>query len=392
MSAPARTLPRYPIYVPSKGRAQTAQTAKFLTADGIPFRLVVEEPEADEYRARWPAAEVLVLPFQDQGTVVPARNWIADHAAATGADRHWQLDDNIWGIRRLWRGRRLKCHAGTGLRVCEDFTDRYENIAVAGLNYLMFVQDSTERPFYVNVHVYSCCLIDHRLPFRWRGRYNEDTDLCLQALSAGYCTVALNVFMAHKQRTMTKAGGNTAELYGGDGRAHMARALERRWPYVVETRRRFSRPQHVIRDGWRGFDTPLIRRTGHRLGRPPRGGRVRAGAGPDGAVHERADGDHLPGLARHRVASVDQWRPCSPRVSSWSIVPRGTLTRTGTIPPPSRPLPSARTWPAQAIRTGSRSWTKASADSSRVPGSRRRRGPGGPQSGRLRSGTGASAR
>ena len=260
MSDPPRTLPRYPVYVPSKGRFANCMTAKFLTADRVPFRLVVEEPEADEYARRYPAADLLVLPFRDAG-LLAARNWIADHAAESGADRHWQLDDNIWGVRRLWRGRRLKCHSGVGLRVCEDFTDRYENVAVSGLNYLMFVQDSTERPYYTNVHVYSCSLIDHRLPFRWRLRYNDDTDLCLQVLAAGYCTVALNVFMAHKQRTMVSAGGNTDDLYRGDGRAVMARSLERRWPYVVQTRRRFSRPQHVIRDGWRGFDTPLVRRS-----------------------------------------------------------------------------------------------------------------------------------
>jgi len=50
------------------------------------------------------------------------------------------------------------------------------------------------------------------------------------------------------------------ELYQGDGRLRMARSLEREWPYVVETKRRFKRPQHVIRYTWGHFDTPLIRR------------------------------------------------------------------------------------------------------------------------------------
>ena len=55
-------------------------------------------------------------------------------------------------------------------------------------------------------------------------------------------------------------GGNTAELYQGDGRLRMARSLERVWPYVVETKRRFKRPQHHIKYSWRNFDTQLIRR------------------------------------------------------------------------------------------------------------------------------------
>ena len=60
---------------------------------------------------------------------------------------------------------------------------------------------------------------------------------------------------------MTMKGGNMAQLYQGDGRLTMARSLERVWPGVVSTNRRFGRPQHVVKNSWRNFDTPLIRRT-----------------------------------------------------------------------------------------------------------------------------------
>ena len=56
---------------------------------------------------------------------------------------------------------------------------------------------------------------------------------------------------------MKMGGGNTSELYYGDGRLKMARSLERLWPGVVKTKRRFRRPQHVVFDQWRRFDTPL---------------------------------------------------------------------------------------------------------------------------------------
>ena len=55
-------------------------------------------------------------------------------------------------------------------------------------------------------------------------------------------------------------GGNSAQLYQGDGRTTMARSLERVWPGVVTTDRRFGRPQHVVADSWRKFDTQLIRK------------------------------------------------------------------------------------------------------------------------------------
>lgn len=255
MTAP---LPQYPIYVPSKGRADRGHTAQWLTNDGVPFHLVVEPQEEDAYRAAFPEASVLVLPFRDHGSVVPARNWIAEHATAQGVARHWQIDDNIRGTYRLNRGLIVPIAGGAALRICEAFTDRYTNIAVSGLNYEMFVTEDTARPYWLNHHVYSTSLIDHRLPFRWRGRYNEDTDLCLQVLTAGYCTVALNAVVAWKLPTMKVSGGNTEELYQGDGRAHMARALERQWPKVVTTKRRFGRPQHYVR--WSMFRQPLIRR------------------------------------------------------------------------------------------------------------------------------------
>lgn len=262
-----RVMPKYPIYVPSKGRAESCHTARLFERDAVPYRLVVEEAEADEYATRYPHAEILVLPFSDMGSVVPARNWIVDHAHAEGTGRHWQWDDNIRHVFRLWKGERVLCRAGFGIRAVEDFTDRYANVAIAGMNYKMFVPPATATPFYHNVHVYSCSLLSHEMPYRWRGIYNEDTDLCLQALSSGeWCTLLVNVFMADKLRTMTMKGGNTDELYGSeyDGRLRMARSLERKWPGVVTTGRRFERPQHVVKDSWRKFDTPLVRRKGAR--------------------------------------------------------------------------------------------------------------------------------
>jgi hypothetical protein len=250
--------PRWPVYVISKGRAENGLTAKFLIADGVPFKLVVEPQEFDAYAKQFGAERVLVLPFSNLGLGgIPARNWCWEHAKAAGAERHWILDDNIRYLIRMFRGQRIRCDAGTAFCVVEDFVDRYTNVAIAGMNYSMFGVSTSLPPYQLNCHVYSCLLIDNALPQRWRGRYNEDTDLCLQVLSAGLCTVLVNAFMIYKMRTMTMKGGNAADLYRGDGRLRMARSLERVWPYVVTTGRRFKRPQHIVRDAWRTFDTPL---------------------------------------------------------------------------------------------------------------------------------------
>jgi len=252
-------LPRYPIYIPSKGRAAKFLTAKVLMRDDVPFVAVVEPQEAAGYAAVVGTERLLVLPFRDRGSVIPARNFIKDHATAEGHARHWQLDDNLTCFYRTYRGKRIPCRAHLALRITEDFVDRYENIAIAGLNYDFFLGGRSQ-PFTLNCHVYSCTLVLNSLPHRWRGRYNEDTDICLQVLSDGWCTVLMHAFAVHKKWTMSMSGGNTDALYQGDGRLKMARSLERMWPGVVETQRRFQRPQHMIIAGWRKFDTPLKRR------------------------------------------------------------------------------------------------------------------------------------
>jgi hypothetical protein len=259
-----KIMPRYPVYIPSKGRADHCYTARELVKDEVPFHLIVEPQEAASYAARFGAERVLMLPFRDAGSVVPARNWIKDHSTAAGDVRHWQLDDNIYGFYRVYGGKRIPCAAGLALRVAEDFVDRYENVAIAGLNYDMFYVtiDHTYPPFYLNHRVYSCTLVLNAIPYKWRGRYNEDTDMCLQVLAGGWCTVLLNTFLAKKKRTMTMKGGNTDALYQGDGRLRMARSLERLWPGIVTTRRRFQRPQHIVRDSWTKFDTPLKLKAG----------------------------------------------------------------------------------------------------------------------------------
>jgi len=247
---------KYPLYVPSKGRADCCYTAEFLIRDQVPFRLVVEPSEEKAYRAQFPDVEVLVTPKDDM-RLLGVRNWIRDHSVSLGAERHWQFDDNIVLMARWHQARRIKVDSKIGFAAAEEFTDRYTNIGLSGFNYDMFAVGKAP-PFRVNTHVYSASLIKNDMPHTWRLLYNDDTDLCLQVLAGGLCTVQINAFVVKKLRTMIVKGGNTEDLYQGDGRLKMARTLERMWPGIVTTERRYGRPQHVI--NWRKFRTPLIRR------------------------------------------------------------------------------------------------------------------------------------
>lgn len=219
---------------------------------------MIEPQELPDYLKHFDRSLILTLPFSNLGLgSIPARNWVWEHSKAEGYERHWILDDNIRDISRMYKSKRIGCNSGVALSACEDFIDRYENVAVAGLNYKMFVFAGIIHPFVRNARVYSTLLIKNDIPYRWRGRYNEDTDLCLQVLSGGWCTVLFNAFLIDKMRTMTMKGGNMSSLYQGDGRLKMARSLERVWPGVVTVDRRYARPQHVVKGSWKFFDTPL---------------------------------------------------------------------------------------------------------------------------------------
>ena len=219
----------------------------------VPYAIVIEPQEYDQYAAVIDARKILVLPFSNLGLgSIPARNWVWDHAQRRGAARHWILDDNILGFYRLNRNMKLYVESGAMFRAAEDFVDRYENVGLAGFQYWMFAPRKIKHPpFFLNTRIYSCILIKNDLPYRWRGRYNEDTDLSLRVLKAGYCTILFHVFFCDKVTTQAHMpGGNTDVLYAKtadfDGRLEMARSLQRQHPDVVKIAWKWGRWQHQV--------------------------------------------------------------------------------------------------------------------------------------------------
>jgi len=244
--------PNYPIYIISKGRYESRHTAKSLDKMNMPYRIVVEPNEYDLYRKVIQPEKILVTPenFSELGRgSIPVRNWVWEHAKEAGRDRHWLLDDNIVGFERLNRNQRGRVTSGTIFKCAEDFVDRYENIALAGFEYRQFCGGSRRKkpPFRLNHRVYSCTLINTNIPHRWRGKFNEDTDLCLRVLKDGWVTMTFNCFLQNKIKTMTMSGGNTDTVYqGGDERREFAESLKRQHPDVVEVVRRYNRWHHQV--------------------------------------------------------------------------------------------------------------------------------------------------
>ena len=243
--------PGYPIYIVSKGRWESRKTSKALERMNVPYHIVIEPQEHAAYASVINPQKILTLPFSELGQgSIPARNWVWDHAVESGAKRHWIIDDNIRAFTRYLRNKRIKVGDGTIFKVAEDFVKRYENIALAGFQYTFHCVTTLTRqikkPFLLNTRIYSCILIKNDIPYRWRGRYNEDTDLSLRVLKDGYCTILFYAFLADKENTMTMRGGNTDELYKDDGRLRMAQSLRHQHPDLVTVTRKWGRWQHSV--------------------------------------------------------------------------------------------------------------------------------------------------
>ena len=244
--------PKYPIYIISKGRWESRLTVKALEKMQVPYRIVIEPQEYKQYATVINPKKILILPFSNLGQgSIPARNWVWEHSISEGHKRYWILDDNIRWFARLHKNKKILVDNGVCFRVTEDFTERYTNVPMSGLQYEMFTPIIYKQvPFILNTRIYSCILLLNSLKFRWRGRYNEDTDLSLRVLKAGYCTILIQAFICKKMTTMKMKGGNTDELYQQnqvfDGRLEMAKSLQQQHPDVVKIKWKWGRWQHSV--------------------------------------------------------------------------------------------------------------------------------------------------
>ena len=248
--------PKHPVYIISKGRWDSRHTSKALEKMNMPYSIVVEDYEYEQYARFIDKDKILILPKRyiedydscttDHGTGSgPARNFCWEHSLENGATSHWLLDDNIKAFGRINRNLYIHVTSGTIFKAAEDFIERYENVALAGFNYDFLAKAKTKLPaFVMNTRIYSCLLIRNDIPYRWRAKYNEDTDLSIRVLKDGWCTVQFNAFIQEKATTQTMKGGNE-EIYK-NGTLDKSKMLARLHPDVAEVVWKFNRWHHHV--------------------------------------------------------------------------------------------------------------------------------------------------
>lgn len=247
---------KYPIYIISKGRAYNPLTAKLFENAEIEYNIVVEPQEEAEYIQALNKKRILTLPFSNLGVgSYPARNFCWEHSKQKGYKYHWIFDDNFLMFKKWINSKRIRIeNIIDAIRYVEINADS-TNVDITGFERPEFCCKVPKKPFKTNCHVYSAMLIKNDLPYRWRLKYNEDIDLCLQVLHNGGTTSSCVYYMAKKTDTGQKMkGGNQDELYkGNDPRKKLLKAkmLEAVWPQYAKTVIRFNRYHHFV--DWKVF-------------------------------------------------------------------------------------------------------------------------------------------
>jgi len=247
---------RYPIYIISKGRSDTRYTQKCIHEMGIPYLIVVETQELDDYWEHIPRKNILCLPPHlcnlGQGSI-PVRNFVWEHSIQQGHKRHWIVDDNIKGFYRWCKNLHVKCNDSSCFRQVEDLTDRYSNVYMSGIQYKsMCPQISRRRKIITkNSKVFSCCLYDNfmdvklGLDDRWRGKYNEDIDLILRILKKGGMTLQIQNFLIDKPESKSVKGGNASSIYDVvDWDLIKVNSLIEQHPDCVKDKPKFGKKHH----------------------------------------------------------------------------------------------------------------------------------------------------
>ena len=286
--------PLFPIYIISKGRFEKQVTRTFIAEMKVPYHMVVETDEIEDYvKGGCPREHILEFSPKDKkkwtegkknrfdskntkdGGSIPVRNFIWAHSVKNKHPKHWCIDDNIDGFYIFNTNERLGCKVGQIFRCIEDYADRYENLWMCGMNYLSFMPEISKNRELIqkNTRVYSVILLDNRIPelfkdeqnpqgYMWRGTYNEDTDLSLRLLKKGQPTALFNMFLANKMTTKSCKGGNTDSIYKEDGLQKKLESLLAQHPDVTKQTSKYKKDNHHQVD-YRGFaDNELIMKEG----------------------------------------------------------------------------------------------------------------------------------
>ena len=231
--------------------------------------MIIEPDEYPMYKKYIAEEYIIKLPpdyaNKGQGSI-PSRNYAMFHSKQGLYKRCWILDDNINGY--MWNNysQRVPIEGDAVFSFIEDYVDNYKNVLIAGHEYSSNCNYDMKAPVMKNKRVFSSILIDNDLPELigegWRGKYNEDVDICIRTMKAGFTTLLFNNITSNKNATGKDKGGNTDGIYKEDGNGSgvlKTQSLIDQHPDCVTSKIAYKPPRthHVVK--WKWNDNELIK-------------------------------------------------------------------------------------------------------------------------------------
>ena len=98
------------------------------------------------------------------------------------------------------------------------------------------------------------------MPYEWRCKA-DDTDMSIQVLKGGWCTVNMNAFVfASKPTGLGHKGGNREDVYENEGRLNRAKELKNLHPELpIKITQKFGRTHQDLNMVWKKFPQILIK-------------------------------------------------------------------------------------------------------------------------------------
>jgi hypothetical protein len=214
-----------PIFIPSKGRAETISSHKF-----FPGATIVVEPQEKYLYAGKIDHALLTLPEAGMG-IAYVRNFILNHARARGLTSYWMLDDDIKKFTFLG-----KDIAGVdALDQAEKLLSQVPKLGQGGLEYGQFSWGA-KKPLsllgYCDVAVFMNVRYLGKLEYRSRLDLKEDRDFTLQVLASGHPTARASQYGFVAPKNGSNAGG-LKDVYAQGGReAEASRRMALEWPGI----------------------------------------------------------------------------------------------------------------------------------------------------------------
>jgi len=224
-----------PIYVPSSNRAHLIRTHNLLNESKLDYKVVVEPDQERDYAEVVGQNKILLLPESNRGLAY-SRNWIIDHAKKSGAEYHWQLDDDIKSFTYRTDGKPHKCLARNALSVVEQITAQTSNVGLCAISHdnFNYTWDPLPPIAYNTTAPGPCSYFRNNIEARCRPGISTDMDYTMQVLHAGLCTIVFKRLGFATVPTGQQAGGLYEQEYEGNKRAERILRFLEYWPGSVK--------------------------------------------------------------------------------------------------------------------------------------------------------------